>query len=160
MARRRNRNRAAARRGPRTIWNAYRHKGVSSIVICLILWIIYCVAAWFLIGEKMGYYSGELDNYLKDIYSDERWKRTIINGIIQFLLMIWPMCEYLFVFHRPVGLKDRYKWYVPFIVMICITLAVVILVNALTLTLGWLTLVQILLAMAVIMIPRFAFPPR
>ena len=80
--------------------------------------------------------------------------RTLILGILELLLMIWPMLEYWFKFHNPRGLRDSYKWYVPVVIMCIVSLITIVIADAILVAFGWITLLTFAVILAVIFIPR------
>lgn len=141
----------------KTVWNNYRPNGIKSIVIALLIWVAVGVGIWFLI-PKLSWFSLVAGG--EDIELRIRVIRLIILEVTQLILMIWPMIEYLFAFHRVTTIRDKYKWYLPFAIMICVSFVAILIVNAATLTTGWITLIQMVGILAVICIPRFLFPPQ
>ncbi|MBP0972813.1 MAG: hypothetical protein J5851_02795 [Oscillospiraceae bacterium] len=161
-----------------------RSKGVVSTIIALILWIVSCVGIWLItkyqlehnvykllqVVEKMGrdvvYETGKelmnvpsitpesLSEATKEIVNKLCLYRTLILGILELLLMIWPMLEYWFKFHNPRGLRDNYKWYVPVVIMCIVSLITIVIADAILVAFGWITLLTFAVILAVIFIPR------
>lgn len=149
----------------KTVWNNFRSNGIKSIVISLITWMLVGVAIWFLLPslfqkEMLEDVNASLSSQVKSVDLEWRLIRTIVLLVVQLGLMVWPMIEYLFVFHHQKNIHDKYKWYVPFILMICVCIPIILIADAVILAVGWITLIQILGILIVICIPRFLFPPR
>ena len=169
-----------------------RSKGVIATVIAVLLWIGSCVAIWFmsryqlehnvykllgvvdLMGRDVVYKTGKgligvssitpesLGEASKEIVNKLSLYRTLILGIVELLLMIWPMLEYWLSFRKVSGMKDPYKWYVPVVIMCIIALIATVIADAIVLALGWMTLLSLAVVLAVIFIPRLtpALQPR
>ena len=189
-ARRRPSRGSNARSRGRIIDRAHRSKGIIATVIAALLWIVSCVAIWFmtkyqlehnvykllgvvdLMGRDAVYKAGKnligvtaitpesIGEASKEIINKLCLYRTLILGILEVLLMIWPMLEYWLSFHKAVGMRDNYKWYVPVVIMCIISLIAIVIADAIVLALGWITLVSLLIILAVIFIPRIFLQPR
>lgn len=189
-ARRRPSRGSNARSRGRIIDRAHRSKGIIATVIAALLWIVSCVAIWFmtkyqlehnvykllgvvdLMGRDAVYKAGKnligvtaitpesIGEASKEIINKLCLYRTLILGILEVLLMIWPMLEYWLCFHKAVGMRDNYKWYVPVVIMCIISLIAIVIADAIVLALGWITLVSLLIILAVIFIPRIFLQPR
>ena len=144
---------------------------VKTIIIAALIWIGMCVAVWFIAKHNLEAYTVKLlgVSELFDVggAKDEIITRitlytTIILGVVQLLLMLWPMLEYLFKFHKAVGIKDHYKWFVCPVASLIIGLVTIVIADAVVFQLGWITLLQLVALAAVIFIPRVvpAFQPR
>ena len=161
-----------------------RPKGVVSTIIALVLWIGSCVGIWLItkyqlehnvykllqvvdmMGHDVVYETGKelmnvpsitpesLSEATKEIVNRLCLYRTLILGILELLLMIWPMLEYWFKFHNPRGLRDSYKWYVPVVIMCIVSLITIVIADAILVAFGWITLLTFAVILAVIFIPR------
>lgn len=177
--------------GPMTVTNYQpnHYKGIIATVIALILWMLTCIAIWFitkyqlehdlakligvvdLMGRDLVYEAGinfasyatispeSLGQAAREIINRLCLYRTLILGILELVLMIWPMVEYLCFFHHATSLRDHYKWYVPVVAMCIVCLIVVVIADFIVLALGWITLIQLLVLAAVIFIPRLFLQP-
>lgn len=171
---------------------ANRPKGITATIIAFLLWAASCAAIWFitkyqlehnvykliglvdLMGRDAVYKAGKgligvtaitpesIGEASREIINKLCLYRTLILGVLELLLMIWPMLEYWFCFHKAVGMRATYKWYVPVVIMCIISLIAIVIADAIVLALGWITLVSLLVILAVIFIPRItpALQPR
>ncbi|MBR3631414.1 MAG: hypothetical protein IKN55_13215 [Oscillospiraceae bacterium] len=181
-----------ARDKGKIIYPSNRSKGVVSTVIAMLFWIGFCVAIWFisryqlehnvykllgvvdLMGRDVVYETGKglignvaittesIGEASREIVNKLSLYRTLILGILELLLMIYPMLEYWLCFRRSTGMRDSYKWYVPVIIMCIISLIAIVIADAIVLALGWMTLLSLAVIFAVIFIPRLtpALQPR
>ncbi|MCR4646166.1 MAG: hypothetical protein K5695_12295 [Oscillospiraceae bacterium] len=136
-----------APKGAKMILKPTRHheKAVPSIVITLILWILSGVGVFLL---SFFSYFGVVQAALI---------ATLIMSAIALVLMIWPMCEYLFIFHNPIGLQDHYKWWLCPLIACLIDLPVIAIASAALLQFGWATLIVLVALFASAWIPRLCF---
>lgn len=142
-----------------SIWKDFRSKGIMSIVISIFTWIAVGIGTWLILKSYIpSYYY--LYNYTEKIINGIIMKITLILSFVQLLLMIWPICEYLFKFHYLTNMMDNYKWYLPFTIMIVVSLITILIVNKIFMVIGWTTLLQIVGIMIVICVPRFLLPPN
>lgn len=142
-----------------SVWKDFRSKGIISIVISIFVWIAVGIGTWLILKSYIPsyYYSY---HYTSEIINGIILKITLILSAIQLLLMIWPMCEYLFKFHYLTNMMDSYKWYLPFAIMTAVSLIVILITNKIFGVVGWITLLQIVGIMVVICVPRFLLPPN
>ena len=136
---------------------------VKSLILALVIWVAVCVAVWFigrhnlevntarLLGVSLRF---DVTGAGEEILTRLTLYTTLVLGILQLLLMIWPMLEYLFKFHKAVGMKASYKWYICPVAASIIGLLVIVIADAVVFQLGWITLIQLAGLLAVIFIPR------
>lgn len=143
---------------------------VKTIIIAMLVWVAVCTAVWFIGKHNLETNAAKLlgattffdiGGALEEVIIRLTLYTTIVLGIVQLLLMIWPMLEYLFKFHKAVGMKAKYKWYVCPVASSILGLIVIVIADAVVFQFGWITLVQLAGLLAVIFIPRLipAFHP-
>lgn len=144
-----------------------RSKGVISIILCFVVLIAECLGFWFLSERQFSgnHLTGTLRSFDAGMFESLLIKRTVILGVIQFLLMLYPMIEYLFVFHNAARKSkhakyDRYTWYVCPVIAGLVSLVTIFVASGILLTDFWIILIQIMAMAIVILVPRFFFPPN
>lgn len=136
--------------GKKTIarfWNIYKDRGIKSIVIALVTWFLAGVITYFTIQDLLplrGIFSS-WDAVLDGV----KLVQTLLLEGVMLLLMIYPMCEYLFSFHIVADINDRYKWYIPVIVMGCITVFFFMA--------GCINIIQLIGMAVIILVPRLVY---
>ncbi len=122
-------------------WKANRSRGICSIMLALLSWAAFSVVVYFV---------GDGSSYLADV--------LILCGI-QLALMIWPMIEYLWFFHRVSSMHDRYKWYIWAVAMTVVSLIVIFTIDGYLSHVGLETILSIVQVLLVIFIPRLVWTP-
>lgn len=153
----------------KTIWANFRYKGITCICIALGCLVVLGVATFFLVPDNAileaarsytEYFGvSELSSVSGDIQQKIKIIKTIWTLVVELLIFLYPMIDYLFFYHAANTARDPYNWVIHVLISSLVGLILIFITDAILGLVGWITLIQILCLAIVVAVPRFFFKP-